>query len=69
MRYQCAGNTGFIAITISRGASATFNPRSMVVGADALNYNLYLDASRTSIWGDGTGGSSHFTLAPSPASR
>ncbi len=31
--------------------------------SDALNYNLYLDAARTSIWGDGTGGTALFTVA------
>jgi spore coat protein U-like protein len=27
------------------------------MGAERLLYNLYLDAARTIVWGDGTGGS------------
>lgn len=60
VRYQCSGNTNSFTITLSRGSSATFNPRSMLVGASALNYNLYMDAPRTSIWGDGTSGTALF---------
>ncbi len=44
-------------ITLSRGASPTYTPRQMT-GLDALQYNLYVDAARTLIWGDGTGGTS-----------
>ena len=38
--------------------SGGFNPRKMKLtsGTDLLNYNLYTDAARTSIWGDGTSG-------------
>jgi spore coat protein U-like protein len=28
----------------------------MTNGASLLNYNLYTDATRTAVWGDGTGG-------------
>ena len=48
-------------ITVSIGPSITsgsFNPRQMRLSAgnDLMDYNLYRDASRTQIWGDGTGG-------------
>jgi spore coat protein U-like protein len=38
-------------------ASGGFNPRQMrhVSGSDLLNYNLFTDAGRSAIWGDGTG--------------
>ncbi|MCX7982833.1 MAG: spore coat U domain-containing protein [Syntrophales bacterium] len=38
--------------------SGGFNPRKMkqTGGSELLNYNLYTDASRSTIWGDGTGG-------------
>ncbi len=29
-----------------------------MTGASALQYNLYLDAARTTIWGNGSGGTS-----------
>jgi len=46
-----------ITIDLSTGASNRFTPRTMTSGANILNYNLYLDAADTQIWGDGTGGS------------
>ncbi|MDH4231146.1 MAG: spore coat U domain-containing protein [Nitrospirota bacterium] len=50
-----------VSIDIGRSTtSGTFTPRSMRNAAlpDVLNYNLYVDSGRTSIWGDGTGGTS-----------
>lgn len=43
-----------IAISAGNGSYAS---RWMASGAHQLAYNLYRDASRTTIWGDGTGGS------------
>jgi spore coat protein U-like protein len=65
IQYRCNGNTNWIWITLTRGASATFNPRQMVKGAERLNYNLFRNASLSTIWGDGTGGTSlYFTFDP-----
>ena len=33
----------------------------MTKGGEALGYNLYMDASRTTIWGDGTSGTSAYS--------
>jgi spore coat protein U-like protein len=38
------------------GSAGSFNPRGMV-GADVLGDNLYADAARTVVWGDGTSAS------------
>jgi spore coat protein U-like protein len=52
--------------------SGGFNPRRMklLTGPDFLDYNLFRDNGRTSIWGDGTGGSSSqfllFLIANNP---
>jgi spore coat protein U-like protein len=63
--YNCNGGARFILITISRGGSPTFAPRRMLKGAEQLPYNLYRNASRTIVWGDGTGGSSlHLDVDP-----
>ncbi len=52
-----------VTIAINSGGSGTFNPRQMrgATGAERLNYYLFTDASRTVIWGDGTGGTSTVT--------
>ena len=51
------------------GGAGTFDPRRMLNGAEALNYNLYLDAARTQIWGDGTGASQLYVNSNPPNSR
>jgi spore coat protein U-like protein len=53
-----------VQIHLDKGGAATFNPRQMRLGAsDLLNYNLYLDSTRATIWGDGTGGTQIYTQA------
>ncbi len=55
----CDSFTFFISIAIGTSPnSGLFNPRQMkhLTGPDLLNYNVYTNASRTTIWGDGTGG-------------
>lgn len=46
-----------VTIQLSKGAATSYSPRNMTFGANKLNYNVYSDAARTQIWGDGTGGS------------
>lgn len=46
------------SMAASPGNSANFNQRRLQAGAYALNYNLYLDPSRTVIFGDGSPGTS-----------
>ena len=60
--YLCTGVGGSDTITInlSRGSASTFAPRQMLRLGTALTYNLYTDASRSTVWGDGTGGTSHY---------
>jgi spore coat protein U domain-containing protein, fimbrial subunit CupE1/2/3/6 len=62
--FQCnpgaAGST--VLVTLSAGSSGSFTQRHLLSGTDQLGYNLYLDPARTEIWGDGTGGSSPFTV-------
>ncbi len=42
-------------IRLGPGAGASFSPRRMA-GAGSLAYNLFTNASRTTIWGDGSSG-------------
>jgi spore coat protein U-like protein len=41
-------------LSLSRGSSGTYSPRRMNAGSARLNYNLYRDAARAQVWGDGT---------------
>lgn len=43
------------SISLSPGAGS-YAGRTMASGAHTLTYNLYRDATRTSVWGDGTSG-------------
>lgn len=40
------------------GTGASLAVRKMASGANLLNYALYTDGARTSVWGDGVGGTS-----------
>jgi spore coat protein U-like protein len=52
--------SGF-TVRLDRGGAPSFSPRQLKQGTEPLNYNLYLDATRTIIWGDGTAGTQAFT--------
>jgi spore coat protein U domain-containing protein, fimbrial subunit CupE1/2/3/6 len=54
--YRCSQRDHNIQITLDRGGAQSFETRRMVNGTEQLLYNLYLDAARTIIWGDGSGG-------------
>ena len=41
-------------LSLSRGSSGTFAPRQMRAGTANLSYNLFRDAARAQVWGDGT---------------
>jgi spore coat protein U-like protein len=64
--YRCNSTAANITISLSKGQSATYNPRRMNKGAEILTYNLYRNAARTTIWGDGTGGSSVYSRGNPP---
>lgn len=65
--FRCSQNDKNVSISLSRGGSADFSPRRMTNGASILNYNLYRDAARTVIWGDGSGGTqTYFINNPQP---
>jgi spore coat protein U-like protein len=55
----CTNGTDWSASAgVGSGAGADFTARQMTAGADLLSYNLYTDASRSTVWGDGTGATS-----------
>jgi spore coat protein U-like protein len=52
--YTCNQHASKIRIEMTTGASNQFTPRSMFANAvDQLDYNIYLDATRQTIWGQG----------------
>lgn len=44
-----------VSVTLSQGLSGSYAARTMRKGADALAYNLFLDAAYNTIWGNGAG--------------
>lgn len=61
------------SIQLSTGGAGSYSPRQMNGVGSPLNYNLYRDASRTLVWGDGSGGtvtgSDSYTLGLVPELR
>jgi spore coat protein U-like protein len=64
--YRCGNADNNISISLNQGGASSFNPRRMLNGSQALNYNLYLDAARTIIWGDGTDGTQTYFIKNPP---
>jgi spore coat protein U-like protein len=64
--YQCNSKATNISISLSDGSSTTYSPRTLRKGSEILQYNLYSDAARTTVWGDGTAGTSVYTNANPP---
>jgi spore coat protein U-like protein len=54
------GSYDTITISLSTGSSGNYGARTMLFGANTLNYNLYMDAARTTVWGDHTSGTSNY---------
>ncbi|MDZ4349392.1 MAG: spore coat U domain-containing protein [Xanthomonadaceae bacterium] len=61
---RCSPRTSYRA-RISTGASGGFFPRTMVQGPNALAYNLFREAARVTVWGDGSGGTQVVTVGDS----
>jgi spore coat protein U-like protein len=49
------------SVAFSAGASGGYQQRFMTSGAPRLNYNLYVDAARSTIWGNGNSGTQLIT--------
>jgi spore coat protein U-like protein len=60
MTYTCVSLLSTITIDLSKGGGSGYIPRRMHKGSDHMDYNLYLDASFVTVWGNGTGGSSRY---------
>lgn len=51
--YRCGSADHDVEITISKGSSPSFSPRTLKKGSEPLTYNLYMDAAQGTIWGEG----------------
>jgi spore coat protein U-like protein len=54
-----------IRIEMSRGRASSFN-RAMFKNTEQLNYNLYLDATRRTVWGNGSEGTEYYSESNAP---
>lgn len=57
---QCTNTTPYtVALNAgsNAGGASNFSNRTMKSGSNSLGYQLYLDAGRSSVWGDGTASS------------
>lgn len=58
IRADCRGGRTTVVVRLSPGRSGVSTNRYMTSGSDLLYYNLFTNASRTVIWGDGSAGTS-----------
>lgn len=65
--FRCNPGTRAIIITLGGGLYGSVVTRQMATGAERLGYGLFLDAARTVIWGDGTGGTEAYGPVDPPA--
>jgi spore coat protein U-like protein len=63
---NCTKNRAY-SISLSSG-SGTFGSRTLTGTAGALTYNLFLDATHLTIWGDGSSGTGTFSGTATGAS-
>jgi spore coat protein U-like protein len=54
---SCTALTSY-TIALSAGSAGSFLQRTMRSGANLLGYQIYSDAANSTVWGDGSGGSS-----------
>ena len=58
---NCTNADNNVSLTLSSGSSGTYTARTMKKGAEGRSrYNIFAEASRTTIFGDGTSGSVYF---------
>lgn len=58
VKVNCGGVAGLLIpyrIDLGAGASGNASSRRLMSGARSMQYNLYQDSSRQTVWGDGNG--------------
>lgn len=72
VQFSCSAGSIPVSVDFSMGSnSPSFGQRRMQWsgGGDYLSYNIYYDAAYTQIFGDGTGGTVHFTTTTGPQNK
>ena len=66
LTFRCGSgvDTNPVRISLSAGQSSTYYSRALSRSGESLEYNLYRDAARTEIWGDGSNGTFDVPVAP-----
>jgi spore coat protein U-like protein len=66
--YTCDNQAKKIRIEMTTGNANQFSPRKMTAGTglDFLDYNIYLDATRQTIWGQGAYGTDVYYVSNPP---
>ena len=59
---NCPSNRSGV-VSMTKGGSTTYFPRRMMSGTNQLTYNLFTNSTRSTGWGDGTGGSATSSVA------
>lgn len=57
----CQSTVGILvaySVKLNGGGSGNISARKMITAGSQMAYQVYMDAARTLVWGDGTGGSS-----------
>jgi spore coat protein U-like protein len=54
-------DTANYTVTFSTGTGGSYAPRKLTAGASRLDYNLFLDAARTQVWGNASSGTTIIT--------
>lgn len=53
----CGSSGVNVSVALSAG-SGSYTTRTLKNGTSAMNYNIYTDTNRSTVWGDGTGSTS-----------
>lgn len=61
---DCSANSGAgnAIVSLSRGGATSYAARRMASGSKRLTYQIYTNAARSTIWGDGSSGTSRITV-------
>ena len=59
---NCPSNRSGV-VSMTTGGATSYLPRRMTSGSNQLTYNLFTNSSRTTVWGDGSGGSATLSVA------